>query len=32
MKELISCEFNIDTGCVEVRYTAGSSCLPVIDF
>jgi len=24
MKQLISCEFNIDTACVELRYTDGS--------
>lgn len=24
MKKLISCEFNIDTACVELRYTDGS--------
>ena len=24
-KKVISCEFNIDTGCVEVRYTDGST-------
>lgn len=24
-KKVISCEFNIDTACVEVRYTDGSS-------
>ena len=24
MKKLISCEFNIDTGCVELRYADGS--------
>ena len=23
MKNLISCEFNMDTGCVELRYTDG---------
>ena len=24
MKKLISCEFNMDTGCVELRYADGS--------
>ena len=24
MKKLISCEFNVDTGCVELRYADGS--------
>ncbi len=24
MKKLISCEFNMDTGCVELQYTDGS--------
>ena len=24
MKKLISCEFNIDSGCVELRYSDGS--------
>ena len=24
MKKLISCEFNIDTACVELKYSAGS--------
>lgn len=26
MKNLISCAFNMDTGCVELRYTDGSIC------
>lgn len=25
MKRLTSCEFNIDTGCVEIRYSDGST-------
>ncbi|MBP1587906.1 MAG: hypothetical protein ILO53_05855 [Clostridia bacterium] len=26
MKTLISCEFNMDTACVELRYSDGSIC------
>lgn len=35
MKTLLSCEFNIDTGCVELRYSDGSmvsiNCTAVAD-
>mgnify|MGYP007005781219 CR=1 FL=1 len=35
MKALLSCEFNIDTGCVELRYSDGSmvsiNCTAVAD-
>lgn len=35
MKELISCEFNIDTGCVEAKFSDGSmiavNCTAVAD-
>lgn len=26
MKKLLSCAFNMDTGCVELRYADGSMC------
>ena len=26
MKRLLSCEFNMDTACVELRFTDGSIC------